>query len=173
MQVSEIHEPLSITIFTDGSCHSRSKAGGWAAMILIGENKIMLTGSNPNTTHHRMELTAVLESLSYVQQENLSHLHVIIYSDSQYVVDMLGRRGRLISSEYKTRQMKPVRNSDLVRHLMQFIQSSDIQFQKIKSHQKIHSVESLHNREVDFLSRQKMRELNDASIPQTNGTSFP
>lgn len=108
-----------------------------------------------------MELTAVLESLSYVHQENLSHLQVIIYSDSQYVVDMLSRRERLISSEYKTRQMKPVRNSDLVRHLMKFIESTNIQIQKIKSHQKIHNVESLHNREVDFLSRQKMRELND------------
>ena len=158
MQFSEIRQPFTIAIFTDGSCHSQSRAGGWAAIILIGENKIILNGSNPDTTHQRMELTAVLESLSYLQQHDLGHQHVVVYSDSQYVVNMVARKERLVSSEYRTKKLKLVRNSDLVRDLIRFIESTDITFKKIKSHQRVHSAESSANREVDLLSRQKMRE---------------
>ena len=159
MQVSKIRQPLSITIFTDGSCHTQLKTGGWAAIIFIGADKIILNGSDPNTTHQRMELTAVLESLTYLQHCDLGRRQITIYSDSQYVVDMLDRKERLISSDYKTKKLKPIRNSDLVQALIRFMESFDIQFQKIKSHQRRpHNAEALVNREVDLLSRQKMRE---------------
>ena len=159
MQVSQFPQRLSITIFTDGSCHTQLKTGGWAAIILLGDEKIVLKGGSHSTTHQRMELTAVLESLYYLQQQCVADQHIVIYSDSQYVVDLLDRRSRLISSEFRTRKSKTVRNSDLVRPFLDVIATLDIKLQKIKSHQKRTSVETILNREVDLLSRKKMKEL--------------
>ncbi|HZB15313.1 MAG TPA: ribonuclease H [Chryseolinea sp.] len=148
----------SITIFTDGSCHNQLKTGGWAAIIITDSGKVVLEGSISKTTHQRMELTAVLESLQYLQREGKGREEIIVYSDSQYVVDLVKRKGNLILSNYQTKKSKPIRNSDLVKELIDFMGLPNIRFVKIKSHQRLSGVESILNREVDLLSRKNMRD---------------
>ena len=150
----------SITIFTDGSCHTQLKTGGWASIIITNSGKVVLEGNTSKTTHQRMELTAVLESLRYLQREGKGWEEIIVYSDSQYVVDLEKRKGNLILSNYQTKKFKPVRNSDLVRELVDFMSLPNIRFVKIKSHQRLSDVESTLNREVDLLSRKNMRDCN-------------
>ncbi|WP_276371976.1 RNase H family protein [Chryseolinea sp. H1M3-3] len=147
----------AITIFTDGSCHTQIKTGGWASIILHQGEKIILEGTCHKTTHQRMELTAVLESLKYLQLKNLIEEDICIYSDSQYVVDFLRRKEKLRLANFQTKKLKPIRNADLVHMLMAYIDYPNIQFQKIKSHQKLSSNESYLNREVDLLSKKNMR----------------
>jgi ribonuclease HI len=147
----------SITIFTDGSCHTQLKTGGWASIIITSSGKFILEGRTSKTTHQRMELTAVLESLKYLQREGKGCEEIIVYSDSQYVVDLMKRKGNLISSNYQTKKFKPIRNSDLVKELIDFMSLPNIRFVKIKSHQRVSDVESILNREVDLLSRKNMR----------------
>jgi ribonuclease HI len=149
----------SITIFTDGSCHTQSKTGGWASIIMIDSNKIVLQGTTLDTTHQRMELTAVLESLKYLERNGRIRHEIAIYSDSQYVVDLLKRKEGLLQSNYRTKKFKPVRNADLVKELVDFMNLSNIHFVKIRSHQKLSDPESRLNREVDVLSRKNMRSL--------------
>ena len=150
----------SITIFTDGSCHNQLKTGGWASIIITDSGKVVLEGSISKTTHQRMELTAVLESLQYLQREGKGREEIIVYSDSQYVVDLVKRKGNLILSNYQTRKFKPIRNSDLVKELIDFMSLPNIRFIKIKSHQRLSDMESILNREVDLLSRKNMRDCN-------------
>ena len=149
----------SITIFTDGSCHAQLKTGGWASIILIEDEKIVLEGTTLNTTHQRMELTAVLESLKYLAQKGMIQEEISIYSDSQYVVDLMKRKKGLLMANYLTKKSKPVRNTDLVKELVEFMSLSNIHFVKIRSHQKLSDPESRLNREVDVLSRKNMRSL--------------
>jgi ribonuclease HI len=158
MQVSSILSKQSITIFTDGSCHSQLKKGGWASIIFIGDDKIVLEGNSSETTHHRMELVAVLKSLEYLQLRDLIDNQILIYSDSQYVVDLLKRKDRIVRSGYQTRRSKPLRNLDLVQTLIIFMHYDNIKFIKIKSHQKHSDLNTLSNREVDILSRKNMRQ---------------
>jgi len=149
----------SITIFTDGSCHAQLKTGGWASIIMMDSNKIVLQGMTLETTHQRMELTAVLESLKYLERHGMIRQEIAIYSDSQYVVDLLKRKAGLLNSNYHTKKSKPVRNTDLVKELIDFMNLSNIHFIKIRSHQKLSDPESRLNREVDVLSRKNMRSL--------------
>jgi len=149
----------SITIFTDGSCHAQLKTGGWASIIIIDSNKIVLQGTTLETTNQRMELTAVLESLKYLERNGRIRQEIAIYSDSQYVVDLLKRKEGLLLSNYRTKKSKPVRNTDLVKELIDFMNLPNIHFIKIRSHQKLSDPESRLNREVDVLSRKNMRSL--------------
>jgi ribonuclease HI len=149
----------SITIFTDGSCHAQLKTGGWASIIMIDSNKVVLEGNTLATTHQRMELTAVLESLQYLDRNGMLQHPIVIYSDSQYVVDLLKRKEGILASDYRTKKMKPVRNSDLLKSLIAFMNLENIHFIKIKSHQRLSGMESRLNREVDVLSRKNMRSL--------------
>lgn len=158
MQVSPILTNQSITVFTDGSCHSQLKKGGWASIIFVGDEKIVLEGNSSETTHHRMELIAVLQSLAYLQSKDLIDNQIVIHSDSQYVVDLQKRKDRLVLSGYRTKKSKPVRNSDLVQSLIKFMSYENIKFVKIKSHQKHSDLKTLLNREVDILSRKNMRQ---------------
>jgi ribonuclease HI len=157
MQVSKMMSELSITVFTDGSCHNRLKSGGWASIIFIGNEKVTLKGSEQDTTHHRMELLAVLEALTFLEKKNSLSRPITIYSDSQYVVDLLQRQERLTASGYKTKKLKPIRNADLVQSMIYFFNATDLQFVKLKSHLKSSDPKNVLNREVDMLSRQMMR----------------
>jgi ribonuclease HI len=160
MQGSPIVRPLTITIFTDGSCHNQLKTGGWACLILIDSEKLILEGSVSDTTHQRMELTAVLESLHYLEKERHLNVPITIYSDSQYVVDLLQRKERLVLSGYQTKKCKAIRNADLVQELVRFMSLPNITFHKLKSHFKTPYLESTLNREVDLLARRMMRKHN-------------
>jgi len=106
-----------------------------------------------------MELTAVLESLKYLERNGRIRQEIAIYSDSQYVVGLLKRKEGLLLSNYRTKKSKPVRNTDLVKELIDFMNLSNIHFIKIRSHQKLSDPESRLNREVDVLSRKNMRSL--------------
>ena len=147
----------SIAIYTDGSCHTQLKSGGWAAILFVEQQKIVLEGKDENTTHHRMELTAVIRSLEYLNMNNLLQDPINIYSDSQYVVDLVKRKDRLAASSFLTKKLNSVRNVELVKELISYMDKPNIKFIKIKAHQKPSNIAGILNREVDLLSRKKMR----------------
>jgi len=70
-----------VEIFTDGSCDPNPGPGGWAAIIVNGENRQELKGFEKYSTNNRMELTAALEALRKVDPTKA----IRIYTDSQYL----------------------------------------------------------------------------------------
>ena len=146
-----------IEIYTDGSCHTQICFGAWASIILIGDEKINLSGVADNTTHNRMELLAVIKTLDYIIEkisECDSKINVV--SDSQYVVGLLNRRPKFILSNYKTKAGKDIRNKDLVLQLFNHTDNLNINFVKIKAHQKQTDVIN-YNNEVDKICRALVR----------------
>jgi ribonuclease HI len=87
-----------ITIYTDGSCiHNANVSGnangpgGYASQMYLDqeiEPFHTITGGDSYTTNNRMEIAALLESLKYLDHNHLHHT-LVIYSDSQYVINSI------------------------------------------------------------------------------------
>jgi ribonuclease HI len=146
---------LAIIIYTDGSCDTAHKIGAWAALIFEGENKISLEGVIEDTTHQRMELVAVTEALKY-SEKNYSNQSVILYTDSQYVAELLSRKERLESSQFITKNKKELSNTDLIKNIYDQCTRMDVKFEKVKAHAAADK-EANFNIEVDKRSRKLVR----------------
>jgi ribonuclease HI len=149
-------ETESILIYTDGSCNTKLCIGGWASIILIGEEKHILYGTENNTTNNRMELFAVLESLAFIQEKAMLLSVIKIISDSQYVIELQGRKEKFLKSNFKTKKGEDIRNIDLIKELFRYNELMEIKFEKIKAHQKKTETENF-NIEADILARQIVR----------------
>jgi ribonuclease HI len=150
-----------IEIYTDGSCiTAKNKAfnvGAWVAVIFMDPDKIILKGMVENTTHNRMELLAVIESLKYLTDRQETPQKINIYTDSQYVAELEKRGERLKKQNFISGKNKPIQNADLVKILLDLIEKLKPQFIKVKAHQK-KSAEENFNREADLLVRKIARE---------------
>ena len=121
----------SVTLITDGSCLGNPGPGGWAAILRHGGTKRELSGAQPETTNNRMEMTAVLEGLSALNER----CQVTIEIDSEYVKKGITewiagwkRRG------WKTAAKQPVKNQDLWRKLDEAVTRHEIEWRWVKGH---------------------------------------
>ncbi len=146
-----------INIYTDGSCNHLHKVGGWAAIIILAEKEILLKGLETETTHNRMELLSVIKAFEYIEKNDLAELKIIVKSDSQYVVRIIERKEQLLTNNFITKKEKPIQNKDLVEKIIHYIDCLDLEFVKVKAHQK-KSTKRNYNREVDKISRKIVRE---------------
>lgn len=144
----------TVTVYTDGSCHTQLLHGAWAAIIFIENEKVILQGLETDTTHNRMELQAVINAILYIDKRGLGEKLIHIYSDSQYVVNLTGRIHKLRQKQFITSKGTAIQNQDLVRQLIALIESHNIHFTKVKAHQK--DGDEL-NREVDIIVRKLLR----------------
>jgi ribonuclease HI len=116
---------MQINIYTDGGCSGNPGPGGWAFVILSGDNvAIEKNGGDPSTTNNRMELTAViraLETLPSIASNNDCGSPVdgvTVFTDSQYVQKGISewiagwkKKGWVTSAK------QPVKNVDLWKKL--------------------------------------------------------
>jgi ribonuclease HI len=144
-------------IYTDGSCHTQQCVGAWAAVVLIDEQKIVLSGKENDTTHNRMEILAVINAIKYIKQHYKMITDAKIVSDSQYVIGLISRQSKFEASDFTTKAGNEIRNVDLVKELLHLVSIVNVEFVKIKAHQKATEVVN-YNIEVDKLSRQLVRE---------------
>jgi ribonuclease HI len=103
-----------VELFVDGACSGNPGPGGWGAILRWRGHEKELSGGAPETTNHRMELTAAIEGLNALRRP----AQVRVTTDSTYVRDGITRwlkdwkrRG------WKTADRKPVKNEDLWRAL--------------------------------------------------------
>ena len=120
-----------ITIFTDGSARGNPGPGGWGAIILNEDTVIELGGREDHTTNNRMELTAVISALEFVQQDK----EVTIYTDSAYVVNGITRWVKgWAKNNWKTSKKEEVLNKDLWEKLVESVSHKVIDWKLIKGH---------------------------------------
>ena len=129
---------MEIKIYTDGACVGNPGPGGWAAIILLENEKKELFGGERLTTNNRMELIAAIKALEYcVEQEKKqpSLKLVRIFTDSTYV-----KEGITVwinnweKNNWKTADKKNVKNVDLWKSLKELIKSNQIEWNWIKGH---------------------------------------
>ncbi len=103
-------------VFTDGSATPNPGPGGWAAVhVVAGEVVAEASGSHPDTTNNRMELTALLEAVRLVPEG----LGTVLYSDSQLAVRTVNEWAPAWEARGWRRSRGPVENLDLVRPLVE------------------------------------------------------
>jgi len=129
---------MEITIYTDGACVGNPGPGGWAAIVLLENEKKELFGGERLTTNNRMELIAAIKGLEYCakQEKKLPSLkHVKIFTDSTYV-----KEGITVwinsweKNNWKTADKKNVKNIDLWKRLKELVKSNQVEWNWVKGH---------------------------------------
>ncbi|HLP43686.1 MAG TPA: ribonuclease HI [Candidatus Nanoarchaeia archaeon] len=129
----------SIIIFTDGASRGNPGPGGWAAVIVEGEEVTELGGAERETTNNRMELTAVIEAIAFLEIET-SDVDSIpqpinIYTDSSYVLN--GAKSWLkgwLKNDWKTKTKDDVSNKDLWQRMAIVMEGKEIAWHLVKGH---------------------------------------
>ena len=141
-----------LTIYTDGACSGNPGKGGWAAILIVGDNKKNLSGAEYKTTNNRMELTAVIQSLQSLDDYN--DFEIEINTDSKYVKDGIEIWiNKWKENGWKTANKKEVKNQDLWKNLDNIIQGKKIKWNWVKGHAGNH-----HNEMADKLARRFIEE---------------
>lgn len=151
-----INNNLIIDIYTDGSCDTQHRTGAWVAIILWSNEKQIISGTEINTTHNRMELLAVIEACNYVNK-NFTSASIRIYSDSQYVTELPQRKQKLQAANFFSKKGTHIQNHLLVQSLFEKIAANNVTFEKVKAHQKKTDIIN-YNIEADLLVRKTVRE---------------
>ena len=129
---------MQIKIYTDGACVGNPGPGGWAAIILIENEKKELFGGEKLTTNNRMELTAAIKSLEYYDSQEgkqLSLKEIKIYTDSIYLKEgITSWVNNWEKNNWKTSDKKNVKNVDLWKKLQDLVKSKQIEWRWIKGH---------------------------------------
>ena len=129
---------MEIKIYTDGACVGNPGPGGWAAVILLENEKKELFGGERLTTNNRMELIAAIKGLEYCskQEEKQPSLKLVrIFTDSTYV-----KEGITVwinnweKNNWKTADKKNVKNVDLWKRLKELVKSNQVEWNWIKGH---------------------------------------
>jgi ribonuclease HI len=107
-------------LYTDGSCLSNpGGAGGWAVFIIENDGcEFYLVGSEKITTNNRMELTAIIEGISCVKENE----ECTIYTDSQLCINCA------------TGKWKKKSNLDLWEQYENVSKNKNIKFIWVKGH---------------------------------------
>jgi ribonuclease HI len=121
-----------VEMFTDGACSGNPGPGGWGVLLRYGRHEKELKGGvAPATTNNRMELQAVIEGLSCLKDR----CHVIIHTDSQYVMDGVTKYlTKWKAKGWKTADRKEVKNIDLWQKLDEILPRHQIDWVWVRGH---------------------------------------
>lgn len=131
-------------VYTDGSCLINPNGpGGWAFLIIDNKyNRIWeLSGGELSTTNNRMELEAVILSLTFLSQ--YTDL-ITIFTDSKYVINGI----TTWIYNWIRKDWKNVKNTDLWKRLYKVTRNRQIEWKWVKGHSG-----DKYNDRVDILAR--------------------
>jgi ribonuclease HI len=132
----ERHDDDALIIYTDGSCLSRPRRGGYAFRLVWvradgTEQRFDVTGQGfVGATNNQMELTACVEGLKHVTGRHSAvpggaYRKIVVYADSAYVVDnVYNARFVWPRTKWMTAEGEPVLNAELWRELIRLAQKA-------------------------------------------------
>ncbi len=151
-------------IFTDGSVNPHSNIG-YGAYLAVSERGLSLDSLRPHvkvrrfehTSSTKLELQTLLWALSDIQTLGS---RVIVYTDSQNIMGLQGRRDRLEQNDYRSKKNKLLNNYEMYREFYRMTDQLDCEFVKVRGHQVSNQkddIDSLFTL-VDRASRNALRE---------------
>ena len=112
----------AIHVWTDGGCVPNPGPAGIGVVVLDGTERREVSEYLGHGTNNIAELTAIVRGLEIARTIG-SHRPVVVYSDSQYAIDML------------TKNWKPKANVELVTELRAMLKEfPEVRFVKVASH---------------------------------------
>ncbi|MDX2495014.1 MAG: ribonuclease H [Desulfuromusa sp.] len=128
-----------LTLLTDGSVNTQSKIG-YGAYLAVSEPGLSLEELTTRvkvkrfeqTSSTKLELQTLLWALSDIQKIDRK---VIIYTDSQNIIGLPGRRDRLEQNDYRSNKNKLLNNYELYQQFYRLTDLLDWKLVKIPGHQ--------------------------------------
>jgi len=155
-------------LFLDGSVDTKSKIGFGAYLVLDLRSSAASYDSDikvkrfENTSSTKLELQNLLWAF---EELDSAMSRLIIYTDSQNIVSLPGRRERLEEAQYQSRSGKPLSNIELYREFYRCADKRECRFEKVKGHQarsKKGPIEEIFT-QVDRAARAALREFRTKS----------
>ena len=107
----------------DGSC--KDSVSGWAALMYLGNEKVVICGREFNSDSCRAELHAMIDALEMAIN---SQMHSIIVTDSAYVANPIKFN---FFKKWKKRGYSGVKNLDLWKRIDELIELSSAEIRLI------------------------------------------
>ena len=119
-------------VYTDGACSGNPGPGGWAALIVNGDEEEEISGNADDTTNQRMELSAAIKALETIPPGS----RVSLFSDSAYLVNCFNQNwiGRWQVNGWLSTKGEPVENRDLWEKLLELSAEREVKWNKVKGH---------------------------------------
>ncbi len=125
-----------VQIYTDGSCNTKSKEGGWGYLLSFetSEGKVqkLCSAYESDTTNNRMELTAAVRALEALKEP----CQVTLVTDSHYLKHAFTQEWleRWQQNGWRTATKQPVKNQDLWQILLQLSHKHVITWKWVQGH---------------------------------------
>ena len=126
-------------LFTDGSVNTQSKIG-YGAYLAVSERRLSLDSLKTSvkvrrfehTSSSKLELQTLLWALSDIQALGTK---VIVYTDSQNIMGLQGRRDRFEQNGYRSKKNKRLDNYELYQEFYRMTDQLDCELVKVRGHQ--------------------------------------
>lgn len=128
-----------INLWTDGGFRSSTNISGWAYAGYIGDDTkspITNKGAAEGYTNQQMEMTAVIKALDSIPFEMLEEYPIKVHTDSAYICNCFKDKWwvKWIMNDWKNSKGKDVANKEYWECIIDFYNSYDIEFVKVKGH---------------------------------------
>ena len=128
-----------LILLTDGSVNARSKIG-YGAYLAVSERGLPLDSLRArvkvrrfeHTSSTKLELQTLLWALSDIQALGRK---VIVYTDSQNIMGLQGRRDRFEQNDYRSKKNIRLHNYELYHEFYRMIDQLDCELVKVRGHQ--------------------------------------
>jgi len=127
-----------LILFTDGSVNPQSKIG-YGAYLAVSDIdisidsllKLVQVKRFEETSSTKLELQTLLWALTEIDQEGKK---VILYTDSQNIIGLPGRRDRFEKNDYYSKNGKRIGNYKLYQEFYQITDQLDFELYKVIGH---------------------------------------
>lgn len=141
-----------VEIYTDGACSGNPGKGGYAGILIYKGVEKIVSGGEEMTTNNKMELLAVIKSLSILKEK----CKVNLYSDSAYVVNAITQSwlSGWAKNGWRGADKKEIKNVDLWQELLILLDKHEVTFIKVKGHS-----DNVYNNRCDQIARSEIKKL--------------
>lgn len=130
---------VELMLLTDGSVNTQSKIG-YGAYLTVPECGLSLDSLRKrvkvrrfeHTSSTKLELQTLLWALSDIQA---LASRVIVYTDSQNIMSLQGRRDWFEKNDYRSKKNKRLSNYELYQEFYKMTDQLDCEFVKVPGHQ--------------------------------------
>ena len=155
-----------LMLFTDGSVNTQSNIG-YGAYLAVSERGLSLNSVRTSvkvrrfehTSSTKLELQTLLWALNDIQALGRK---VILYTDSQNILGLQGRRERFEQNDYRSKKNKRFSNYELYQEFYRVIDHLDCELVKVRGHQVSNQKDDISKlfTLVDRAARKALREDN-------------
>ena len=157
----------TLKLFTDASVNPQSKIG-YGAYLCIPREPLSFDSLKMHikikkfdqTSSTKLELQALLWALTSIQSLDKK---IVVYTDSQNILGLSGRRSRFEQNNYRSKKNKRINNYKLYQAFFKLLDQLDCKFVKIRGHKVSHQKDELDKlfTLVDRASRKALRHQED------------